>query len=112
MISMQLDLTNIKPGTTVRIRTDKEISWSQKGKVVRKCKQPRAYLVMNEKGNIVRRNRRHLLPTKESFKATTDYNDLQTLSRPSDANNSTPPTTSRYGRSLRVPAKYADFEMS
>ena len=36
---------------------------------------------------------RHLLPTKEPFKATTDYDDLQTLSKPSDANKSTPPTT-------------------
>ena len=34
------DLTNIEPGTTVRICTDKEISWSQKGKVMKKCKQP------------------------------------------------------------------------
>lgn len=76
------DLTNIQPGTTVRIRTDKEKCCSQKGNVVKKCKQPRAYQVMNEKGNIVRRNRRHLLPTMESFKVTSDYDDLQMLFKP------------------------------
>ena len=106
------DLTNIEPGTTVRVRIDKEKSWSQKGKVVKKCKQPSAYQVMNEKGNIVRRNRRHLLPTTESFKVTSDYDDLQTSFKPSDDNTSRPTTISRYGRPLRASSKYADFKMS
>ena len=61
------DLPDIEPDATVRIRTDKERNWKEKGRVVGKCTEPRAYNVLNSKGNIVRRNRRHLMPTNEPF---------------------------------------------
>ena len=55
------DLPEIAPGTTVRIRTDREKSWEQKGVVVKRREEPRCYNVLNSKGNIVHRNHRHLL---------------------------------------------------
>ena len=70
------DLNPIKPGCTVRIRTDKQSDWMDKGVVVQKCPEPRSYLVKNQKGNVVRRNRKHLLPTKEKYEVQINYDDL------------------------------------
>ena len=61
------DLPDIQPGTVVRIRTKEDKNWNCLGKVVTKCAEPRSYRVLNNKGNIVRRNRRQLLPCKEKF---------------------------------------------
>ncbi len=106
------NLKSFKPGTTVRIRTDKQQSWSQKGRAVQKCRELRTYIVLNEKGNMVRRNRRHLLPTQEPFKVAGNYDDPH-ISPAHDGNNSsTPSTTSKYGRAIRVTSRYADFNMS
>ena len=57
----------IQTGTTVRINTDKQNDWSDKGVVLEKLSQPRSYVVRNSKGNILRRNRKHLLPTEERY---------------------------------------------
>ena len=61
------EIKPINPGTTVRLRTDKQKDWTEKGVIVEKTSKPRSYMVQNSKGNIVRRNRKHLLPTKERF---------------------------------------------
>ena len=61
------DLPDIQPGTVVRIRTKEDKNWNQLSNVVAKCAEPRSYRVLNDKGNIVRRNRRQLLPCKEKF---------------------------------------------
>ena len=42
-------------------------SWSVKGKVVGKARQPRSYVVKTETGSTIRRNRRDLLTTPEKF---------------------------------------------
>ena len=68
------DLPVIEPGETVRVRTDKEKNWKEKGKVVSRCDEPRAYNVMKSNGYIVRRNRRHLIPTNEPFQLRYDSN--------------------------------------
>ena len=60
------DLPDITPGTVVRMRIPGEKQWNEIGKVVEKCPEPRAYRILNSKGNIVRRNRRHLLPCKDN----------------------------------------------
>ena len=55
----------LEPGATVRYR--KHNTWSKKGRVVKKLSQPRSYQIETESGNIIRRNRRHLMNTREPF---------------------------------------------
>ena len=67
------DLPEIIPGTTVRIYSKSKYgNWRNKGKVVRKRKEPRSYDILNEKGNVVRRNRWQLIPTNEKFEENND----------------------------------------
>ena len=73
------DLPEIVPGTTGRIRTDKDGDWTEHGIVMNTSSEPRSYCVKNSKGNIVQRNRKHLLPTKETFKEKINYDDLNVL---------------------------------
>lgn len=62
------DLPEIEPHTTVRIFSrSKYGNWRQKGKVLSKRKEPRSYNVLNDRGNIIRRNRWQLTPTNETF---------------------------------------------
>ena len=56
---------SLQPGATVRYR--KHNAWSKKGRVVKKLSQPRSYQIETESGNIIRRNRRHLIHTREPF---------------------------------------------
>ncbi|KAL3249057.1 hypothetical protein MRX96_056200 [Rhipicephalus microplus] len=42
--------------------------------------QPRSYAVITEKGNVLRRNRQHLLPTAESSDDTEDSSDKESTS--------------------------------
>ena len=111
------NLPTLLPGTTVRVRTDKDTDWSKKGKVVEKCSEPRSYRILNQQGNVVRRNRRHLLPTKETFKVENDdnYDDLKLSSKPSTSNQpdlqssrNNPIVTSRSGRQIKKPSRYED----
>ena len=53
-------LPEITPGAVVRMRIPREKQWDEIGKVVAKCQEPQVYRVLNSKGNVVRRNRRHL----------------------------------------------------
>ena len=62
------DLPSITPNTTVRIYSKSKYgNWKRKGKVVSVRNEPRSYNVLNEKGNIIRRNRWQLLPTNETY---------------------------------------------
>ena len=71
------DMPSIPPSTTVRILSKrKNEKWKKKGMVVSKRSEPRSYNVLNEKGNVVRRNRYQLIPTKEHFELDIDYDDL------------------------------------
>ena len=65
------DLPEIEPDTSVRIfdRNKRTGNWNKRGKVIAKRNEPRSYDVLNEKGNVIRRNRQHLIPTKESFES-------------------------------------------
>ena len=58
-------LTPLQPGQIVRIRNDKD--WENKGEILEKLDE-RSYNVLTESGNILRRNRRHLLQTNEENK--------------------------------------------
>ena len=73
------DLPPISPDTTVRIYSrSKYGNWKQKGEVISKRHKPRSYDVINEKGNIIRRNRWQLLPTNETFNEveTNNYDEI------------------------------------
>ena len=116
------DLTNIEPGTVVRMRVQGEKRWDEIGKVVEKCQEPRAYRILNSKGNVVRRNRRHLLPCKDKFRIQNDHDDHIELppstpqqpkpkasSTPSQSTDGQPPqpsTVTRSGRVVNIPARY------
>ena len=72
------DLPPIPPNTTVRIHSkDKREKWKRKGKVLSKRDEPRSYDVINENGNVVRRNRYQLIPTNEKFEVEFDYDTLE-----------------------------------
>ncbi len=116
------DLTNIEPGTVVRMRVQGEKRWDEIGKVVEKCQEPRAYRILNSKGNVVRRNRRHLLPCKDKFRIQNGHDDHIELppstpqqpkpkasSTPSQSTDGQPPqpsTVTRSGRVVNKPARY------
>ena len=62
-------LHDIEPGTTVRVLSDDKYNkWTQKGLVTSRNDNPRSYSLINEKGNEIKRNRVHLIPTNEEFK--------------------------------------------
>ena len=87
------DLPELQPGTVVRMRIDTDKSWKETGKIVEKCEQPHSYFVMNSKGNIVRRNRRHLLPTAEKFQIHPNYDTLPTCLSETTQEQSVQPTS-------------------
>ncbi|KAL3254628.1 hypothetical protein MRX96_054154 [Rhipicephalus microplus] len=58
-------LPPLETGATVRLRS--EGTWTTKTKVVRPSEQPRSYDVTTEQGRQLRRNRRHLLLTSDTF---------------------------------------------
>ena len=64
------DLPELSPGDVVRYRKNK--TWGRMGKVIGKSSQPRSYKIETDKGTIIRRNRRHLLLTKEKFHLDND----------------------------------------
>ena len=53
-------------GDAVRIRG--KTDWKDQGVVLEKSKYPRSYLLENQLGNQIRRNRRHVIPTNEEMK--------------------------------------------
>eukprot|EP00112_Aurelia_sp_Birch-Aquarium-sp1_P025749 Seg874.5 transcript_id=Seg874.5/GoldUCD/mRNA.D3Y31 product="putative protein K02A2.6" protein_id=Seg874.5/GoldUCD/D3Y31 len=74
-------------------------AWDRKGVIVEKCPQPRSYKVSTDKGTTVRRNRKHLLHTKESLEpiehiielSDSETDDPQQLQPPAAAPEA-PPT--------------------
>ena len=68
------ELTSLNTGDVVRIRSKED--WKDRGVVVGKeC--PRSYIVQNERGSKLRRNRRHLIKFNEDVKEiTSDEPDI------------------------------------
>ena len=62
------ELAEIPTGSTVRIHNGK--NWPTKAEVIEKARPPRSYVVETEAGQTLRRNRRDLLKTSESFSRT------------------------------------------
>ena len=68
------ELAEIPTGSTVRIHNGK--NRPTKAKVIEKATSPRSYVVETEAGQTLRRNRRDLLKTSESFSRTEGDNDF------------------------------------
>ena len=124
------DLSELARGTSVRMRIDTDFSWKETGNIIEKCPQPRSYLVLNSRGNVVRRNRRHLLPTSEAFQVQPNFDHLHSAPNevthahiPNPKPSSTPPssvtekqqqndtTITRSGRQSRPPVRFPDKDM-
>ena len=121
------DLSELAPGTSVRMRIDTDSSWKETGKIIEKCQQPRSYLVLNSRGNVVRRNRRHLLPTSEAFQNFDHLhsapNEVTHAQIPNPKPSSTPPssvtekqqqsdtTITRSGDQSRPPVRFPSKDM-
>ena len=121
----------LKEGDVVRIRGNKD--WKDKGVVIEKTKYPRSYVVENQRGNRVRRNRRHLIPTMEEMKYEVESDEdtvvydspvveNQLLEGRADADAAVEQqvdfnledkraasTTTRSGRTSKMPSRYKDY---
>ena len=85
--NLKRNLPEIAPGTTVQIRTNEQNPWDKKGIVVSQNNRPRSYDILNERGNILARNRRHLIPTTEKFNIKHDYGNAIPVSSTSTQPN-------------------------
>lgn len=61
------ELPSLNKNDNVRIRS--QGNWNLKGKIVKKLKEPRSYLIKTEQGKYLRRNRRHLLKQMKILRA-------------------------------------------
>ena len=60
-------ISTIKPGDTVRKKTDKRENWDKKRSVIASNGRSSSYIVLNEKGNLIIRNCCHLIPANKKF---------------------------------------------
>ena len=132
-------LPKIPDGSTVRIRRDKDKSWSEMGRVVSKHPIPRSYNILNSGENVVRHNCHHLIPNNEPFHVTKEYHqplcsegtsnqpqdEATPQSEPAPPPSPAPPpgplpvtqpstmetTTTRSGNIIKEPKRYADYHM-
>ena len=108
-------LSTLKSGNTVRIRVDKEKTWDKKGSVIAPNDRPCLYNVLNEKGNLIIRNPRHLIPTNEKFNAniiepseTTSEKTFVQTNTDIPSNITTPPVRTKSGRINEKPKRYLE----
>ena len=95
-------LPNISQGNTIRIRTDEQNLWDKKGIVIKQNNRLQSYDVLNENGNVMIRNRRHLIPNNEKFTEKFSYNNIippttkspESITPPQTANSPKPVTSS------------------
>ena len=117
---IQNHLSTLKPGDTVSIRTDEEKTWYKKGSVIAPNDRPRSYNVLNEKGNLIIRNRRHLIPTNEKLIVKHDYDKIiepsETTSQKTlvqtktdiPSNITTSPVRTKFRRIIKTPKRYLE----
>ena len=113
-------LSILKPGDNVRIRTDKEKTWDKKESFIAPNYRPRLYNILNEKGNLIIRNRHHLIPANKKFIVKHDYDNIMEPSKTTSqktlvqektgipSNITTPPARSRFGRISKKPKRYLE----
>ena len=81
--NLRCKLPETAPGTTVRIRTGEQKLSNKRGIVASQNNCPWSYDNLNERGNILSRNRRHLIPTTEKFNIKYDYDNAIPVSNTS-----------------------------
>ena len=113
-------LSTLKPGDTVTIRTDEEKTWVKKGSDIAPNDVPRSCNVLNEKGNLIIRKRRHLIATNEKFIVNHDYDNIIESSETTspktvvqartdiNSNITAPPVKTKSGRIIRKPKRYLE----
>ena len=74
--SLKCNLPEIAPGTAVQIRTNEQNLWDKKGIAVGQNNWPPSHNILNERGNILARNCRHLIPTTEKLNINNDYDKV------------------------------------
>ena len=111
-------LSTLKPGDTVRIITDEERTWDKKGSVLSPIDLARSYNILNEKGNLIIRNSRHLIPANEKFIVKHDYDNITEPSEKTSqktvvqarteipSNITAPPVRTKSGRIIKKTKRY------
>ena len=74
--NLKRNLPEFAPGTTVRIRIDEQNPWNRNGIVVSQNNRPRSSNILNERGSILARSRRPLIPTSEKVNIKHDYDNV------------------------------------
>ena len=108
-------LSEMTPGTRVRVKTEQDKTWSEPMTVTDKLEEPRSYKVQKDNGSSLRRNRKHIMVIPEeqnnvvcakspqaTASASGDYGtnsgeQTQTVS------SNIPEQRSRYGRIIKAP---------
>ncbi|XP_049524652.1 uncharacterized protein LOC125946191 [Dermacentor silvarum] len=83
-------MARLSPGDTVRI---KKGAWATKAKVLKPAGHPRSYTVVTENGTVLRRNRQHLLLTREPFRRNDQEDDDDDFEGNSGQRNGLAPPT-------------------
>ena len=73
--NLRRKLPEIAPGTTVSIRISEQHLWDKKGTVAIQNNCPQLYDILNERRNILAKNRHHLIPTTIKFNIKRDYHN-------------------------------------
>ena len=60
----------------MRIRIDEQNPWNRNGIVVSQNNRPRSSNILNERGSILARSRRPLIPTSEKVNIKHDYDNV------------------------------------
>ena len=83
-------LMALQPNDTVRVKDPRRGRWPVRTKVVR-LSGPRSYDVLSEDGRLMRRNRQHLMSTRDTFTSSpTDFSGVShNAERPTTAPTST-----------------------
>ena len=67
------DLKPLHRGQTIRYHHNGK--WSRHGMILNTKEQIRSYQLLNDEGNVIRRNRRHLIPSKDKFSVREEVPD-------------------------------------
>ena len=78
---IQNRLLTLKLGDIVRTRTKKKKTLDEKGSVIGPNDRPHSYNAINEKGNLIIRNRFQLIPANEKFIVNHKYDNIIELSK-------------------------------
>ena len=70
-----INLNPLETGEVVRFRDKNSNQWDRMGIVTEKYHTPRSYIIRTDKNSIIRRNRRHLLPSNNKFEITGEEDD-------------------------------------